>query len=252
VGTTVGLLHPGEMGAALGRALTSAGHTVLWASDGRSDGTRRRAEAAELEDTGGAGELARRSDVIVSVCPPHAAADIASSVGEFSGTFVDANAIAPARSGTIAGGFAHYVDGGIIGPPPRAEGTTRLYLSGGVAADVASLFDGTIVDARVLSDRVGDASALKMAYAAWTKGTAALLLAIGDVARNTGVEEALVSEWQESLPDLPERAAAADRSAQAKGWRWIAEMEEIASTFAAAGQPDGFHLAAAEVYRRRG
>jgi transposase-like protein len=95
----------------------------------------------------------------------------------------------------------------------------------------------------------GDASALKMVYAAWSKGTAALLLAIRDVARAHGVEDALLAEWRESLPELLERLPQAERSAAAKGWRWIGELEEIADTFAAAGQPEGFHRAAAEVYR---
>jgi hypothetical protein len=89
-----------------------------------------------------------------------------------------------------------------------------------------------------------------MVYAAWTKGTAALLLAINSVARAEGVEETLLEEWRHSLPDLPEALARAGRSADAKGWRWVGEMEEIAATFAAAGLPDGFHLAAAEMFRR--
>jgi len=115
--------------------------------------------------------------------------------------------------------------------------------------DVASLFAGTTVDARVLSVRIGDASALKMVYAAWTKGTAALLLAIGNVARATGVDDALQNEWALSLPGLPDAARRAASSASAKGWRWVGEMEEIASTFAAASQPAGFHSAAADVFR---
>jgi uncharacterized protein DUF1932 len=101
-----------------------------------------------------------------------------------------------------------------------------------------------------VSDRVGDASAVKMAYAAWTKGTAALVLAVRETARAEGVEETLVAEWARSLPGLADEHARALRSAEAKGWRWVAEMEEIAATFAAAGQPDGFHRAAAEIYRR--
>jgi 3-hydroxyisobutyrate dehydrogenase-like beta-hydroxyacid dehydrogenase len=149
------------------------------------------------------------------------------------------------RAAEIAALQPRFVDGGIIGPPPRAAGETRLYLSGTGAEDVATLFAGSIVDARV----VPDASALKMAYAAWSKGTAALLLAVRDVARRFGVEDALADEWRLSQPELFERLAAAERSAATKGWRWVGEMEEIADTFDAAGAPDGFHRAAAEVYR---
>ena len=110
---------------------------------------------------------------------------------------------------------------------------------------MAGLFAGGVVDARVVSD----ASALKLTYAAWSKGTAALLLAIDEVAKHYGVDEALAAEWRESQPELQERLAAAERSAARKGWRWIGEMEEIADAFAAAGQPEGFHRAAAEVFR---
>ena len=249
-GVTVGLLHPGEMGAALGAALRARGHRVLWVSADRSDATAARATAAELEDVASTGELVRRSELILSVCPPHAAAAVAESVGDFDGIFVDANAIAPATTQKLGAGLARYVDGGVIGPPPHSSGTTRLYLSGPEASFVAELFAGTTVDARVLSPTIGDASALKMVYAAWTKGTAALLLAIREVAAANGVDDALLDEWRLSLPELPEQSLRAAKSATAKGWRWVAEMEEIADTFAAAGQPDGFHRAAAEVFRR--
>jgi len=242
------------MGAAVAAALRGAGHHVLWASDGRSDETRRRAEEAGLEDAGSAGELARRSDFALSVCPPHAAVDVAQSVSGFGGVFVDANAISPATTREVAGiveaGGAEFVDGGIVGSPPRASGTTRLYLSGETAEAVAGLFAGTVVDVRVVSDEVGAASAVKMAYAAWSKGTAAMLIAIRDLARAEGVEAALAEEWRLSVPDLPARLERALASAAAKGWRWVGEMEEIASTFSAAGLPGGFHEAAAEMFRK--
>ncbi len=88
-----------------------------------------------------------------------------------------------------------------------------------------------------------------MAYAAWTKGTAALLLAVRSLARSEGVEETLLEEWALSIPELPDQSIRAARSAARKGWRWVGEMEEIAATFAADDLPDGFHLAAAEVFR---
>jgi 3-hydroxyisobutyrate dehydrogenase-like beta-hydroxyacid dehydrogenase len=247
---TVGIVHPGEMGAAIGAALRSTGATVLWASDGRSAATAERAANAGLEDVGALDELAQRSDVIVSLIPPHSAVDVARGFGGFDGIYVDANAVSPATARSIAGIVRRFVDGAVVGPPPHAPGTTRLYLSGAEAPNVAKLFAGTAVDARVVSERIGDASALKMAYAAWTKGTAALILAVRAVARAEGVEEALLAEWALSLPELPDRSAAAARSALAKGWRWIGEMEEIASTFEADGLPAGFHRAAAEIFER--
>lgn len=279
--TTIGLLHPGEMGAAVGHCLVGAGHQVLWAPEGRSAATSARAAAAGLI-AGDLAEIIRRADLIMSVCPPHAALDIARQVTGFGGVYVDANAISPATACEVAGlveaGGATYVDGGIIGTPPVTPGFIRLYLSGPRAGEVCDLFDGSPVDARVVDHDtgtgagatgaaargaagagaagaggigvVGAASALKMAYASWTKGSAALLLAARALARAEGMEKTLLAEWGISQPGLEERSAHAAGSAAAKGWRWIAEMEEIAATMAAAGLPEGFHQAAAEVYRR--
>jgi len=247
---TIGLLHPGEMGAEVAAALRAAGQTVLWASAGRSAATAKRAQEAGIEDVGTIDELARRSEVILSICPPHAAIDVARPLGRFTGIYVDANAISPATARTIAGLVGRYVDGGVIGSPPRTTGMTRLYLSGGEAKQVADLFRHTIIDARVVSADPGAASAVKLAYAAWTKGTSALLLAVRALARAEGIEETLFDEWRLSQPHLHEQSTAAAHSALSKGWRWVGEMEEIAVTFAAAGLPDGFHHAAAEIYRR--
>jgi 3-hydroxyisobutyrate dehydrogenase-like beta-hydroxyacid dehydrogenase len=243
---TVGLLHPGEMGAAVGAVLRGQGTRVVWASDGRSEETRARAEAAGLEDVGSVGEVAR-SDVVFSICPPHAALEVARSLEGFGGIYVDANAVSPATAVQVGAVVREFVDGGIVGSPPREAGTTRLYLSGPQAERVAGLFRGSVLDARVVSN----ASALKMAYAAWTKGTAAMLLAVRELARREGIEEALLAEWDLSLPELRERHERALRSAEAKGWRWVGEMEEIAASFEADGLPGGFHHAAAEVYRSR-
>ena len=235
---TTAVLHPGEMGSAVAAAL---GHDVIWVPDGRSETTAERARAANMTP---GDPLA--ADVILSICPPHAARDVACSVGAFDGIYVDANAISPARSAEIRALVpkAAFVDGGIIGGPPTpGAAPTRLYLSGERAPEIADRFAGTIVDARV----VPDASALKMAYAAWTKGSAALLLAAHQAAEAYGVADALDAEWEDL--GLLTRLDSARVAKSAKGWRWIAEMEEIADTFAAKDLPDGFHRAAAEVYR---
>ncbi len=236
---TVGLIHPGEMGAAIGRALRSAGHEVLWASEGRSEATRERARA--FTDAGTVADLVARSDVVFSVVPPHAALELAESLPPFQGIFVDANAVSPATAARVGTTVERFVDGGIVGGPPAP----RFYLSGTEAPPVADLFAGSPVEARLVSN----ASALKCAYAAWSKGSGALLLAIREFANAEGVWEPLAEEWADSLPQLPARLAAAERSAKAKGWRWVGEMEEIAAAFAADGLPPGFHQAAAAVYR---
>jgi 3-hydroxyisobutyrate dehydrogenase-like beta-hydroxyacid dehydrogenase len=240
--STIGVLHPGEMGSALGAALLENGHEVLWASEGRSQQTA--ARAAAFEDVGAARELAAAAAVLISVCPPHAAREVAASVDGFDGIYVDANAVSPATAREIGG-----VDGGIVGPPPRDGASARLYLSGPRADEVARLFAGTAVEPRVLGDEVGTASAMKMAFAAWSKGTAAMLLTIARLAEQHGVDEPLLAEWREWHPELLDDLERAHRSADRKGWRWVGEMEEIAATFAAAGLPDGFHRAAAEVFR---
>jgi 3-hydroxyisobutyrate dehydrogenase-like beta-hydroxyacid dehydrogenase len=253
-GTVVGLLHPGEMGAVVGKCLTDAGHTVLWASDGRTKQTAERAEAARLTDAGTPRKLAAEADVIISVCPPHAALDTAWAVHGFTGLYLDANAISPGTAREvgqlITANGGRYVDGGIIGPPPTAAGTTRLYLSGPDAAQVQDLFAGTPLEARIVSGAATAASAVKMAYASWTKGTAAILLAARALARADGVEDALLAEWSESQPQLARQSVRSALSAATKGWRWVGEMEEIAQSMAAAGLPDGFHQAAAEIFRR--
>jgi 3-hydroxyisobutyrate dehydrogenase-like beta-hydroxyacid dehydrogenase len=242
------------MGAAVGRCLTSWGHTVLWASEGRSMATADRAKAAGLDDAGTVAGVARDAEMIISVCPPHAATDMAWAVHGFRGLYVDANAISPGTAREVAqmitdtGG--RYVDGGIIGLPPVKPGTTRLYLSGPDAAQVQALFAGTDLDTRIAGPALAAASAVKMAYGAWTKGTAALILAIRELAREEGVEDTLLAEWAMSQPKLEQRSRGSAQAATAKGWRWVAEMEEIAASMAAAGLPDGFHQAAAEVFRR--
>jgi 3-hydroxyisobutyrate dehydrogenase-like beta-hydroxyacid dehydrogenase len=250
----IGILNPGEMGAAVGRCLTTAGHTVLWAAAGRGPDTARRAVAAGLTEVDTARQLAAKSSVILSICPPHAALDVAWAVHGFTGLYLDANAIAPGTARAVAelitsnGGT--YVDGGIIGPPPTVAGSTRLYLSGEHAGAIADLFTGTELDPRIAVGPATAASAIKMAYAAWTKGTTALLLAARALARAEGVEDALLTEWALSQPHLAAQSERAAASAATKGWRWIAEMEEIAHCMAEAGLPDGFHQAAAEIYRR--
>ena len=253
--TTVCVLHPGEMGAEVGAAARAGGARVLWVSDGRGGATRDRAGGAGLEDAGTLPAALAQASVVLSVCPPHAAVSLAESVaaGGFRGIYVDANAIAPATSrriGDIVGtAGATFVDGGIIGPPPTKPGTTRLYLSGPASAAVATLFGASALGAVVLDAPVGAASAIKACYAGWTKGAATLLLSVRALARREGVEAALAEEWKISQPNL---FAQLDRAVlqSRKGWRWIAEMEEIGATFDRAGLPDGYALAAAEVCRR--
>jgi len=243
------------MGAAIGACLAKRGLRVVWASAGRGTATRSRAKAAGLEDLGSLESALAAAEIALSVCPPHGALALAREVARlgFGGIYVDANAISPETARNVGRAVeksgASFVDGGIIGPPPVEGGRSRMYLSGGHAKDVAALFAGSNMEAIRLAGPAGAASALKACYAGWTKGASALLAAIRALAETEGVEAALLAEWKLSQPDLQKRSEAVTAQAR-KAWRWIGEMEEIAASFEAAGLPGGFHLAAADLYRR--
>jgi 3-hydroxyisobutyrate dehydrogenase-like beta-hydroxyacid dehydrogenase len=243
------------MGAAIGARLGERGLRVVWASAGRSAATRSRANAAGMEDLGTLERALGVADIVLSVCPPHGALALAREVAGhgFSGVYIDANAISPATVRNIGrvveAAEATFVDGGIIGPPPIQGVSSRIYLSGGRARDIAAVFAGSNLEAIPLEGAAGAASALKACYAAWTKGATALLAAIRALATHEGVEAALLEEWKRSQPELPKRSEVVTAQAR-KAWRWIGEMEEIAASFEAAGLPGGFHLAAADLYRR--
>lgn len=245
----VGFLHPGLMGETLAGACNE---TALWASDGRSDASKARAEANGLADVGTVAEMSGRADVIVSICPPAAAETVAEQVAAagFAGLYVDANAISPATARRISERFDRYVDGSVIGPPAHKAGTTRLYLSGDEAASVAELWTNSVLDARAIDGGVGAASALKMAYASNTKIGSAMLLAIRAFAAAEGVESALVDEWNISQKGLVDRSEITAQRVSPKAWRFVGEMDQIATSFAEAGLPDGFALAAAQVYEQ--
>lgn len=247
------LLHPGAMGASIGAALVGNGHEVAWLAAGRSEATRQRAEKAGLNALDTLAEGVQFAELAISVCPPEAAFEVAESVASagFANTYLDANAVAPATAERIAEIYAErYVDGGIIGPPAWREGATRLYLSGVGAPGIAALFTGSLVDARAVSSNRSAASALKMCYAAFTKGSSALLLGVRALAERNGVSAELLAEWDISQPGLGARSEATARSTSPKAWRFAGEMREIAATFAAADLPDGFHAAAAQLYER--
>lgn len=232
--TRVGLLFPGEMGALVGKAVQGE---VLWASEGRSEATRRRAEA--FRDVGTVRELVSESEVVVSLCPPAIAEDVAGEVAAegFDGIYVEANAIAPERVERIAG-YLRCVDGAVI-----SRTDVNLYLSGDPSdvAAVADLFRDRDVHAIPLEGGVGSASALKMAFGGWNKIGSALTAQAYAIARAYGVEEALAAEGVDSDRFV--------RSAR-KAWRWAPEMQEVAETCRALGLPEGLGRGAADLFER--
>jgi 3-hydroxyisobutyrate dehydrogenase-like beta-hydroxyacid dehydrogenase len=254
--TTVGILHPGSMGSSVGAAARARGARVLWCARGRSEETQRRAHEDGLVPTDTLEELASASELIVSVCPPASALEVAERIAEagFRGLYVDANAVSPSTAraigAVVSAAGAELVDGGIIGLPARAGRRTLLYLSGERASEVASLFEGSPLEPRIVGRHVGQASALKMAFAAWTKGSSALLIAVRALAEAEGVSEALLDSWATLMPELTQRSEQAALGAAPKAWRWTGEMLEIEATFESAGLPGGFHRSAAELYAR--
>lgn len=253
---TIGILHPGNMGISIAVSAQKSGHTVYWVSEGRSAQTRERAERFDLLDAHTLEELCSTCSVVVSVCPPHAAEEVADQVvaHSFQGLYIDANAISPQRAQRIGKSLeekgASFVDGGIIGGPAWGPGKTWLHLSGSNAEMAASCFSVDPLETNVLGPDIGKASALKMCFAANTKGTTALLCAILAAAERLGVREALFQQWSQGSSNLAERATEQVRGVTARAWRFEGEMREISSTFEEAGVPGGFHAAAASIYSR--
>ncbi len=245
----VGLLHPGSMGAAVGQEIIA---DVIWASEARSEDSRRRAMETGLTDVGTLRALCDRSDVVLSVCPPHAADTVAQQVADsgFDRLYVDANAVSPETARQIGSRFARFVDAGIVGSPPGGGKGPRIYLSGPEADVVADLFEGSAVTPVVIGEQPGQASFFKSAYAAWTKGSAALLLAVAALAESQGQLEALIEEWDYSMPGVSDRLERTAKRIGQKAWRFEGEMLEAISAFELAGLPGGFSQSSAEIYDR--
>jgi 3-hydroxyisobutyrate dehydrogenase-like beta-hydroxyacid dehydrogenase len=247
------------MGSAVGRTLIEHGLSVSAVLDGRSERTIQRARAAGIAPVASLEALVEGSDVVLSIVPPGIALGIAGGLAAAMGAgrkrpaYVDANAISPATARrvaqTIENAGARYVDGGIVGGPPTAGRETSLYLSASGGEPLVDML--TTPELRVVwigSDPTA-ASALKMAYAAWSKGSTALLLAIRALAQHQGVEAALLEQWRRSQPDVLARSEQAAR-VSSRAWRWCDEMDEIARTFEDAGLPGGAAAAAARLYER--
>ena len=252
----LGILHPGNMGISIAASALDSGCKVYWASEGRSPQTRERAEQFALHEVRTLAELCHTCSIVVSVCPPHAAEAVAEQVlgHAYQGLYLDANAISPQRAWRIseklyAAGVA-FVDGGIVGGPAWEPGKTWLYLSGERAGEIADCLSGGPLETAIIGEEIGKASALKMCYAAWTKGSTALLCAILASANALGVWEELRQQWARDWPGFDEQAINRVRRVTAKAWRFAGEMDEISATFEAAGMPVGFHAAAADLYRR--
>ena len=249
----IGILHPGEMGRVAAATLVNSGNEVYWASEGRSQSTKQRAANLNLIDAVTISALCDGCEAIVSVCPPEFADYLANEVlaTNFRGFYLDANAISPDRARNMAirmrARGVTFVDGGIIGLASMMSGKTWIYLSGEAAPDAAKLFAAGPLQPEVLSGPAGQASALKMCFAAYSKITTALLTAILATADQQGVRAELERQWSR-MPGSPTDAVEKIPISAPKAWRFVPEMQEIAATFESSGVPSAFPKAAAEIY----
>lgn len=256
--STIAVMSPGDMGHAVGRAVREQGFRVITALVGRSDHSRQLAERGGLEDVDTLAQLVSQADLVLSIMPPDAAVAFATTTAEAMATtkaapiYADCNAIAPATtqkiSAIIGAAGAVFVDGGIIGPPPGRGTPPRLYVSGSEAELLLPL-GGPDLNIVSLGPEIGRASALKMCYAALTKGSMTLDTAVLLAGTQLGVYDQLKAEIAGSQQAAFKRMESRVPWLATDSQRWIGEMEEIAATFDGAGLPEGFHRAAADIFR---
>jgi len=252
---TVGIVSPGAMGSAIGRALVGGGARVVATLDGRSKRTHELASG--LEPVADLDAVVEQSAIVLSVVPPGVAVSVADDVSVAARRtgarplYADLNAVSPATMMEMArhleSAEVHLVDGSISGPPPHPARTTTVYLSGPRAAEVAALAAPGLTFL-VAGDAIGQASAVKMSTASFYKGSTALFAQALRAARSNGVLELVLDDLRRHYPDLVEDAPRLLQSIAAKSGRYVAEMEEIAATQAAAGLPQDLFVAFAKVY----
>lgn len=253
----IGVMSPGDMGQAIALQLKRKGFHVCTALDQRSDRSRALAREAGLTDLGSIARLTEQCELILSIMNPAAALDFAGDVARALSAngrrplLIDCNAVSPNTMRRInevvsaAGGRC--ADGGIIGAPPRGEAKARLYVSGPEGRELEQLATPQLTVC-VLSDRIGDASALKMCYAAMTKGVTALMLELLIAARRLGVDAALEAQLKDSRSDIYDWAIGSLPVMPPKAYRWVPEMLQIAQTFEGAGMTPRILEGVAQIY----
>jgi 3-hydroxyisobutyrate dehydrogenase-like beta-hydroxyacid dehydrogenase len=254
---SIGITSPGDMGQAVAMCIKAMGFDVCMASDGRSARTRALGEKAGLTDCKSLDKLVETCDMVLSVLDPGAAVTNARAVAaacKATGrkiVFVECNAIAPQTMNDIAtimtAAGCTVVDAGIIGPPPRNNAKQRFYVSGPHAA-LMNRINSAQINVRVAGEKIGDASAVKMCYAALTKGSIALGTELLIAARKLGVDQALEAEFRSSQAELHESVLSRAAGMPFKAYRWVPEMNEIAKTFEGAGMTPRILQGAADLY----
>ena len=254
---SIGVMSPGDMGQAVAQQLKSKGFDVCTALDARSARSRELARQAGLTDVGSLAGLAEKCDVILSIMNPGSALEFAGELAQVLKTakrkplVVDCNAIAPgtmhAIDATITGAGGRCADGGIIGPPPRGTAKMSLYVAGPDAAELAQLATPQI-NVIVISERIGDASAIKMCYGAFNKGLQAMALELLVAARRLGIDALLETQLRESRREVYDWIIGALPIMPPKAYRWVPEMLEIAKTFEAVGLTPRMFQGTADLY----
>ena len=256
---TVAILSPGDMGHAVGRRLRENELRVLTCLTGRSQRTRTLAEEAGFEDVPTLDELVVESDIVLSITTSEAAQALCEEVADAIKTtgaevlYAECNAIAPQKTRAlepvIANVGSRYVDASIIGGPPRPGYSPHIYASGEHAAEFERLRDYGL-DIRVVGPEIGQASGLKMTYAASTKGATALFTQLLLAAEQMGLLEHLQAEIQDG--PIYKRMLGAVPSAPSRAQRWISEMQEIEATFEHLGTSPYLFRGVADMYRLMG
>ena len=255
---TVAILSPGDMGHAIGRLLREHELRVVTCLTGRSARTKTLSEQAGIIDVPSLEHLVQQADIVLSITVSESAPAVARGIaGAIKATgsdllFAECNALAPQSvrqiEPVIADAGGRFVDASIIGGPPRDGSSPRVYASGPQAVELEKLREFGL-DVRVIGTEIGQASGIKMCYAAMTKGTSALQAQLLMAAELMGLSKELKDEFQNGLSAIYQRMERGLPGVPAKSRRWVSEMEEIEATFGNLGlSPHLFH-GVADMYR---
>ena len=255
---TVAILSPGDMGHAVGQLLREHELRVVTCLTGRSERTKALSERAGIIDVSDFEQMVAQSDVVLSITVSESAPGVASSVADAvrsTGTellFAECNAIAPQVAleiePVILNAGARFVDASIIGGPPRDGSSPRLYTSGPRASELEQLRDFGL-DVRNIGPETGQASGIKMCYAAMTKGSSALYAQLLMAAELMGLSGHLKAEFQDGQGAVYQRMERGLPAIPAKSRRWVSEMEEIEATFSGLGMTPHLFRGVADMYR---
>ena len=255
---TVAILSPGDMGHAVGQLLREHELRVVTCLAGRSGRTKALSEQAGIVDIPDMARLVEESDIILSITVSEIAPDLARSVADAvraTGTdllFAECNAIAPQVvrdiEPVVTDSGARFVDASIIGSPPRNGSSPRFYTSGPRASELEGLREFGL-DVRKIGPNTGQASGIKMCYAAMTKGSSALYAQLLMAAELMGLSDHLKAEFQDGQSAVLQRMERGLPGVPAKARRWVSEMEEIQATFSGLGMTPHLFQGVADMYR---